>query len=56
MIRSFALAAFFVAFGIWDPLTAALPLPPATAYTLAVVLAWLVNLTAAQVWIRRTAR
>lgn len=56
MIRSFALAAFFVAFGIWDPVTAALPLPRATAYTLAVVLAWLVNLTAAQVWIRRTAR
>jgi uncharacterized membrane protein len=52
MVRSFALAGFFVAFSLWDPITAALPLPPATAYTVAVVLAWLVNLTAAEVWLR----
>jgi len=52
MIRSFALAAFFVTFSLWDALTGALPLPPTTAYTLAVFLAWSVNLTAAEVWIR----
>lgn len=54
MIRSFALAAFFVTFSLWDPFLAALPLRPATAFTLAVVLGWLVNLAIAEVWIRRT--
>lgn len=54
MIRSFALAAFFVTFSLWDPFLAALPLPPATAFALAVVLGWLVNLVIAEAWIRRT--
>jgi hypothetical protein len=54
MIRSFALAAFFVTFSLWDPALAALPLPPNTAFTLAGILGWLVNLVVAEFWIRRT--
>lgn len=54
MIRSFAFTAFFITFSLWDPLLAALPLPPARAFALAVVLGWLVNLVVAEVWIRRT--
>jgi hypothetical protein len=54
MIRSFALAAFFVTFSGWDPITAALPLKPATAFALAVLLGWSLNLAAAEVWIRVT--
>jgi uncharacterized membrane protein len=53
MVRSFALAAFFVTFSVWDPVTAALPLPPATAYTMAVVLAWAGNLAIAEVCLAR---
>jgi len=54
MIRSFALAAFFVTFSFWDPIMAALPLDPATGYRTAVLLAWSLNLFAAEAWIRRT--
>jgi uncharacterized membrane protein len=54
MIRSFALTAFFITFSGWDPVLAALPLPPATAFAVAVVLGWLLNLIVAEVWIRRT--
>jgi len=54
MIRSFALAAFFVAFSLWDPVMAATPLDPATGYRTAVLLAWSLNLLAAEAWIRRT--
>jgi len=56
MIRSFALAVFFVTFSVWDPALAALPLKPSTAYTLAVVLAWGANLAVAEAWIRGTRR
>jgi uncharacterized membrane protein YozB (DUF420 family) len=56
MIRSFALAAFFITLSVWDPLLAALPLPPETAFATAVVLGWLVNLIAAELWIRRSRR
>lgn len=56
MIRSFALTAFFITFSLWDPATAALPLSPDTAFAIAVVLGWLVNLIVAEVWIRRTRR
>jgi Predicted membrane protein (DUF2306) len=56
MIRSYALAAFFITFSLWDPFLAALPLPPASAFAIAVLLGWLVNLAAAEVWIRRTRR
>lgn len=52
MIRSFALAAFFVSFGLWHPLMAAGPLPASTGYALAVLLAWAGNLLAAEIWIR----
>lgn len=54
MIRSFAFAAFFVTFSVWDPALAALALPPDTAFAAAVLLGWLVNLIAAEVWIRCT--
>jgi hypothetical protein len=56
MIRSFALSAFFVTFSLWDPILAALPLDPATGYRTAVLLAWSLNLLAAEAWIRRTRR
>lgn len=54
MVRSFALAAFFITFSLWDPFLAILPLPPATAFAIAVLLGWLVNLVIAEIWIRRT--
>jgi hypothetical protein len=54
MIRSFALAAFFVTFSLWDPVTAALPLSLETGFALAVLLGWSVNLAAAELWIRAT--
>jgi len=54
MMRSFAFAAFFVTFSVWDPALAALPLPPDTAFAGAVLLGWLVNLVVAEIWIRRT--
>jgi hypothetical protein len=54
MIRSFALAAFFVTFSLWDPVMAALPLSPDTGFAVAVLLGWTLNLAAAQVWIRAT--
>jgi len=54
MLRSFALAAFFITFSLWDPFLANLPLPPATAYAVAVLLGWLVNLVIAEIWIRGT--
>jgi hypothetical protein len=56
MIRSFALAAFFVSFSLWDPMTATLPVPPATGFALAVLLAWTLNLAAAELWVRVTRR
>ncbi|MFF3401536.1 DUF2306 domain-containing protein [Streptomyces sp. NPDC002659] len=52
MIRSSALAVFFVSFSVWDPVMAATPLPAPTGYALAVLLAWSVNLLAAEIWIR----
>ena len=54
MIRSFALAAFFITFSLWDPLLAAMPMSQATTYLVAVVLGWAVNLVVAEIWIRST--
>ncbi len=56
MIRSFAFTAFFITFSVWDPFMAALPMAPETAYLIAVLLAWVVNLAVAEVWIRATRR
>lgn len=54
MIRSFALAAFFITFSLWDPLLASVALAPDTAFAIAVLLGWLLNLAVAEGWIRRT--
>ena len=54
MIRSYALAFFFVTFSLWVPLFASTSIPDAVGYPLAVLLSWSLNLAAAQVWIRRT--
>jgi hypothetical protein len=54
MIRSYALALFFVSFSLWVPALAATPLPANVAYPLALLLSGAVNLAVAEVWIRRT--
>jgi uncharacterized membrane protein len=54
MIRSFALAFFFVTGSLWPPILAATTLPQAIGYPLALFLSWSLNLAAAQWWIRRT--
>jgi hypothetical protein len=54
MIRGFSLAAFFITFSLWDHLLAAMPMSPATAFALAVLVGWSLNLIVAEVWIRRT--
>lgn len=47
MLRSFALAAFFVTFSLWDELLGTTP--PA------VLLSWSINLIVAELWIRKPA-
>ncbi len=56
MIRSVALAGFFVTFSLWTPLAAALPVPAAPGYAAAVLLSWALNLLIAEVWLRRRRR
>jgi hypothetical protein len=54
MLRSFALAFFFVTGSLWPPIFAATALPQAVGYPLALFLSWSLNLLAAEWWIRRT--
>lgn len=54
MIRSFSLSLFFVSFSFWVPGLASTSLPEAISYPLAVFLSWSINLTAAELWIRRS--
>jgi uncharacterized membrane protein len=54
MIRSFALALFFVTFNFWMPGLASTKLSQAVAYPLGVFLSWFLNLMIAELWIRRT--
>lgn len=54
MIRSFALAFFFVTFSLWVPGLASTSLPEAISYPLAVFLSWSLNLIVAELWIRHT--
>jgi Predicted membrane protein (DUF2306) len=54
MLRSFALALFFVTGSLWPPILAATALPQAIGYPLALFLSWSLNLLAAEWWIRRT--
>src|SRR5690606_31089715 len=62
MLRSFALAAFFITFSLWDPLLAIATraetgAPRAEAgFAVAVLLGWLVNLVVAEVWLRWSRR
>lgn len=56
MLRSVALALFFVVAEAWTAVLRATPLPEAIAYPVAVVIAWAVNLGVAEAWIRRTRR
>jgi hypothetical protein len=51
MVRSFALALFFVSFSIWVPILGRL-LPGETGFAIAVTLGWVVNLVIAEAWIR----
>ena len=53
MIRSYALAFFFVTFSLWVPVFASLPVPQELGYPIAVLLSWGLNLIAAELWIRR---
>lgn len=54
MIRSFSLSLFFVTFALWVPALAALPMPEAIAYPLALALSGSVNLALAEAWIHAT--
>ena len=54
MLRSFALSFFFVTFSLWVPGLRGTSLPEEVAYPLGVLLAWVLNLAAAEMWIRRT--
>ena len=54
MLRSFALAFFFVTSGLWMPALEASPLPPAIGYPLSIYLGWVLNLLVAEGWIRFT--
>ena len=56
MIRSYALALFFVTFSLWGPALAATSVPSAVAYPLAQILSAGVNLGIAELYIRRTRR
>jgi uncharacterized membrane protein len=56
MVRSFALAAFFITFSLWDPVLAAVTSRSETGFAVAVLLGWLVNLVIAEVWLRRSRR
>jgi uncharacterized membrane protein len=51
MVRSYALALFFLTFSVWQPL-----LPGPAGYPVAVFLSWALNLAAAELWLRRRAR
>ena len=52
MLRSFALAFFFVTSGLWMPALEASPVPPAVGYPLSIFLGWMLNLLVAEAWIR----
>jgi hypothetical protein len=54
MLRSFSLALFFVVFEFWVSALEATPLDHEIAYPLGVLMAWLGNTAAAEIWIRRT--
>jgi hypothetical protein len=54
MLRSFALAFFFVTGSLWPPILAATALPQAIGSPLALFVSWSLNLLAAEWWIRRT--
>lgn len=62
MLRSFAFAAFFITFSLWDPLLALAAraqtgaLRPETGFAVAVLLGWLVNVVIAEVWLRWSRR
>ncbi len=53
MTRSFALSLFFVTFSVWPAATAASGLPQQIAYPLGLLLAWALNLAAAEALNRR---
>jgi hypothetical protein len=52
MLRSFALAFFFVTSGVWMPVFEASPVPRAIGYPLSIFLGWVLNLLVAEGWIR----
>lgn len=54
MIRSYALALFFVTFSLWGPALAATSLPATVAYPLSQFLSAALNLGVAEIYIRRT--
>lgn len=56
MVRSYALALFFVTFSLWGPWLAATSLPSSLAYPLSQLLSAGVNLGIAEIYIRRTHR
>ena len=56
MVRSYSLSMFFVTFSLWVPALARTSLPPAAAYPLALFLSGVLNLAAAEFWIRRKHR
>lgn len=56
MIRSFALVLFFVTFSLWVPLLSSAGFSDAVSYPVGTTLSWTLNLAAAQLWIRATAR
>lgn len=54
VLRSFALAFFFVTFSFWVPVLGGNEQGKDTAYFVAVTMSWVPNLLIAEVWIRRT--
>lgn len=54
MLRSFALSLFFISFSLWVPAFAGNSSQHDTAYLVAVSLSWMLNLVAAEIWIRYT--
>lgn len=54
MIRSYSLSLFFVSFSLWVPALAQTSLPRSISYPLALFLSCTLNLTAAELWIRRS--
>jgi hypothetical protein len=53
MVRSYALSLFVVSFSLWVPALAETPLPPSVSYPLALAISTTLNLSIAELWIRR---